>query len=98
MLHAVLMVKWFLEEGGSEGIRAYIKYELPILNKPRKISKKTNVKNNLIDKTPKLYMGQAKDQIVDTLFQFMVVKINLFVIFLMQIEKILEILLKLLPR
>ena len=47
----------FGREGGSEGIRAYIKYELPILNKPRKISKKTNVKNDLIDKTPKLYIG-----------------------------------------
>ena len=47
----------FGREGGSEGIRAYTKYELPILKNTRKISNKNTIKNKLIDKTPKLYIG-----------------------------------------
>ena len=47
----------FGREGGSEGIRAYTKYEFPILKNTRKISNKNTIKNKLIDKTPKLYIG-----------------------------------------
>ncbi len=47
----------FGREGGSEGIRAYTNFELPILKNKRKISNKNNTKNSLIDKTPKLYIG-----------------------------------------
>ncbi len=47
----------FGREGGSEGIRAYTNIELPILKNKRKISNKINIKNSLIDKTPKLYIG-----------------------------------------
>ena len=48
--------KGFGREGGSEGIRAYTNFELPILKNKEKILNK-NIKNNLIDKTPKLYIG-----------------------------------------
>ena len=47
----------FGREGGSEGIRAYTNYQLPILKKKRKTSNKINIKSSLIDKTPKLYIG-----------------------------------------
>ena len=47
----------FGREGGSEGIRAYTNLELPLLKNKRKISNKNNIKNSLIDKTPKLYIG-----------------------------------------
>ncbi|MDA9748971.1 aldehyde dehydrogenase family protein [Pelagibacteraceae bacterium] len=47
----------FGREGGSEGIRAYTKYELPVLNKPRNKTNKSIFKNKHIDKTPKLYIG-----------------------------------------
>ena len=47
----------FGREGGSEGIRAYTKYELPVLNKARIKTNKSIYKNKHIDKTPKLYIG-----------------------------------------
>ena len=47
----------FGREGGSEGIRAYTKYELPVLNKPRNKTNKSIYKIKYIDKTPKLYIG-----------------------------------------
>ncbi len=47
----------FGREGGSEGIRAYTKYELSLLKIQRSKNKKTILQNELIDKTPKLYIG-----------------------------------------
>ena len=47
----------FGREGGSEGIGAYTKYELPVLNKDRNKTNKSIYKIKYIDKTPKLYIG-----------------------------------------
>ena len=91
MLHVDLVVTKKVEfgrEGGSEGIRAYTKYELPVLNKPRNKTNKSIYKIKYIDKTPKLYIGgKQKDQIADIHFLFLITKINLFVMFQTLIEK-----------
>ncbi|MDC0226555.1 aldehyde dehydrogenase family protein [Alphaproteobacteria bacterium] len=47
----------FGREGGSEGIRAYTKINLPKNNKKNKINKKINFNLPSIDRTPKLYIG-----------------------------------------
>ncbi len=47
----------FGREGGSEGIRAYSKINLPQLKSKRSIKIQKNNSLNSIDKTPKLYIG-----------------------------------------
>ena len=47
----------FGREGGSEGIRAYTKINLPVLKKSRRTNKKIKISLPLIDMTPKLYIG-----------------------------------------
>ena len=47
----------FGREGGSEGIRAYSKLNLPQITKNKKINKKIKINLPSIDRTPKLYIG-----------------------------------------
>jgi len=47
----------FGREGGSEGIRAYKKINLPTVKKSRRINKKIKISLPAIDRTPKLYIG-----------------------------------------
>ena len=47
----------FGREGGSEGIRAYTKVNLPITKRSKKINKKIKISLPTIDRTPKLYIG-----------------------------------------
>ena len=47
----------FGREGGSEGIRAYSKINLPQITKNHKINKKIKITLPSIDRTPKLYIG-----------------------------------------
>jgi aldehyde dehydrogenase (NAD+) len=47
----------FGREGGSEGIRAYTKFNLPKASKDKKINKKIKLTLPSIDRTPKLYVG-----------------------------------------
>ncbi len=47
----------FGREGGSEGIRAYSKINLPQIIKNNRINKKVKVNLPSIDRTPKLYVG-----------------------------------------
>ncbi|MDC0194713.1 aldehyde dehydrogenase family protein [Alphaproteobacteria bacterium] len=47
----------FGREGGSEGIRAYTKINLPKIYKNNKINKKIKINLPAIDRTPKLYIG-----------------------------------------
>ena len=47
----------FGREGGSEGIRAYTKINLPRITKKIKINKKYRINSPSIDRTPKLYVG-----------------------------------------
>ncbi|MDC0057400.1 aldehyde dehydrogenase family protein [Alphaproteobacteria bacterium] len=47
----------FGREGGSEGIRAYTKVNLPIVKGPKKTNIKITISLPVIDRTPKLYIG-----------------------------------------
>ena len=47
----------FGREGGSEGIRAYTKVNLPIVKGSKKTNKKVKISLPVIDRTPKLYIG-----------------------------------------
>ena len=47
----------FGREGGSEGIRAYTKVNLPVAKRSKKINKKIKISLPTIDRTPKLYIG-----------------------------------------
>jgi len=47
----------FGREGGSEGIRAYTKINLPVVKQSRSKSKKIKISFPAIDRTPKLYIG-----------------------------------------
>ena len=47
----------FGREGGSEGIRAYTKVNLPVVKGTKRTNKKIKITLPLIDRTPKLYIG-----------------------------------------
>ena len=47
----------FGREGGSEGIRAYTKINLPQINNKNRINQKIKINLPSIDRTPKLYIG-----------------------------------------
>ena len=47
----------FGREGGSEGIRAYTKINLPVVRGSKKTNNKIKISLPMIDRTPKLYIG-----------------------------------------
>ena len=47
----------FGREGGSEGIRAYTKINLPVVRGSKKTNHKIKISLPMIDRTPKLYIG-----------------------------------------
>ena len=47
----------FGREGGSEGIRAYTKINLPVVRGSKKTNNKVKISLPMIDRTPKLYIG-----------------------------------------
>ena len=47
----------FGREGGSEGIRAYTKVNLPVVKGSKKTNNKIKISLPMIDRTPKLYIG-----------------------------------------
>jgi len=47
----------FGREGGSEGIRAYTKVNLPVVKGSNRTNKKIKISLPVIDRTPKLYIG-----------------------------------------
>ena len=47
----------FGREGGSEGIRAYTKINLPVVRELKKTNNKIKISLPMIDRTPKLYIG-----------------------------------------
>ena len=47
----------FGREGGSEGIRAYTKINLPVVRGSKKTNNKIKISLPIIDRTPKLYIG-----------------------------------------
>ena len=47
----------FGREGGSEGIRAYTKVNLPVVKGSKRTNKKIKISLPVIDRTPKLYIG-----------------------------------------
>ena len=47
----------FGREGGSEGIRAYTKINLPVIKGSKKTNNKIKISLPMIDRTPKLYIG-----------------------------------------
>jgi len=47
----------FGREGGSEGIRAYTKINLPVVRGSKKTNNKIEISLPMIDRTPKLYIG-----------------------------------------
>ena len=47
----------FGREGGSEGIRAYTKINLPVVKGSKKTNNKIKISLPMIDRTPKLYIG-----------------------------------------
>ena len=65
----------FGREGGSEGIRAYTKFNLPKASKDKKINKKIKVTLPYIDRTPKLYVG-GKQKRPDGGYSFQLNAIN----------------------
>ena len=50
----------FGREGGSEGIRAYTKINLPVVRGSKKTNNKIKISLPMIDRTPKLYIGDKQ--------------------------------------
>ena len=65
----------FGREGGSEGIRAYTKINLPVVRGSKKTNNKIKISLPMIDRTPKLYIG-GKQKRPDGGYSFPLIGVN----------------------